>query len=1137
MTHEINFKEHVRSFNASMLGTQRILYVGTGCDIGKYPALAGKPWRCIYTTNPSAGFADAFSRPNRQVRVVRTRAEYDLARTKLDRGNPLLVCLNGFDPQDADLDDIEQEVERAVNREALQSTLETLLKSELMVELVVIGYDPDSRDEISPLELYKLLRLLSDNRVTFYGVSEGTGNNRYLKKLEELGIVTIFQENLGEALEELAAGEGRPDSEEPDSQSVSSEAEEQSHTVYINEIPTVLTQSLCHDFNQYGRVLSVREMMTGTISRNMQVDYFYRFLKRSPYDPQWYGYTRRNQFAVSREYEAELYDTVISGLASSSEDPVALLGPTSSGKSIALAALAFRIFQERKYPILFVNNQDVSFAANSPAANSLDNLLKEIRDKGGRALVILDWSIYNLQRSNIVRELSDRCNNRGHRVLFVTSALNPELNQKNRQYKTVQAANALTPEERQRFKALVVDKGKLPQDKVERWMQKNQNVTGLLSMLYRLVYELHPQLEQGVKQEITKALADTKEEILSLEDPVMVQKPLGAIAAQLVELGLAEDPNSAGAEDPQELKQGIIDSLQSFSESVAAASLFKLRMPLTMAMSLLQIPECTNRQKYRNVVFSAPWLHCAMDDDKYAPGEYYVEFRDPTDALIYLRGIDKSGPETMKIVANVIRTLQKDSFYSDSIRFLERLIRMIGPNSDDPSVYSDWYNTYGGSCREVISALAWLRAQEIIEPRLIAQEITYIREYYGNKYQPSPETRIQGLYHAISIAREALEKASRPNTDITDWLQGLIDSIMVESIFSELRLEEALAEAGIQSLPADMPLALYSFSQRSEKLREVIQSQPESNYPYTALLSCFISKYENSAVDMEMLRDMSGVLEVVDVTAVSIPSVEDNPHYQTKKSILLNIVDRACNGRRASRYFDELLEMGSPVGIYLRARAMLRKAQIDYKEELRKGARKTCGEILRLLEDPKYAAIVSTHAPCQYMRLNLTWLYYNKRPLFQHERQLTRVPTCGWEKLYQICDEFRANIIERQPECTYRSTVYYLMALSCAQLNNYGKAIDLWREVHEDDFHSLGRQYTWHILCDENGTPKPFTGTFNRRLTERRIYIKEMECPVLYPSLQSINKSDTAGEAANLCIGTSFRGFSAFSKTWKPLRY
>ena len=205
----------------------------------------------------------------------------------------------------------------------------------------------------------------------------------------------------------------------------------------------------------------------------MQTEFFYQFLKRSPHTPQWYGYAKRNSFAVPREFEDELYEKVHDGLEKNSETPVVLVGQTSSGKSVALAALAFRLFQERKYPVLFVNNPDVTFAKHSAAALALDNILKEIRDNGGRAIVILDWSVYNLQRSDTIGRIAYQFNNRGQNVLFVASAMTAVA--ETTRYVTVSAPIDLTASEKNRFKDLLVEKGKLPRNKVEQWMCRHEN--------------------------------------------------------------------------------------------------------------------------------------------------------------------------------------------------------------------------------------------------------------------------------------------------------------------------------------------------------------------------------------------------------------------------------------------------------------------------------------------------------------------------------------------------------------------------------------------------------------------------------------------------------------------------------------
>lgn len=337
------------------------------------------------------------------MRPIYTKHEYDSARTKLDQNNPLLVFINGRASKENDDEDIDQEVERRENSKLLLKSMTSLLKSDLMVELVIVGYNPQDNGELSPYDLYAELRLLSDNRVTFYGVTPEIAANKYIKKLANDGIVTLFAQDLGEALENRCSV---ADNDSEDSPVVTHDVENANNTVYIDGHPVVLDASLCYDFNKYGRVLSVREMATGTISRMMQTEFFYQFLKRSPHTPQWYGYAKRNSFAVPREFEDELYEKVHDGLEKNSETPVVLVGQTSSGKSVALAALAFRLFQERKYPVLFVNNPDVTFAKHSAAALALDNILKEIRDNGGRAIVILDWSVYNLQRSDTIGRIA-----------------------------------------------------------------------------------------------------------------------------------------------------------------------------------------------------------------------------------------------------------------------------------------------------------------------------------------------------------------------------------------------------------------------------------------------------------------------------------------------------------------------------------------------------------------------------------------------------------------------------------------------------------------------------------------------------------------------------------------------------------
>ncbi|WP_160642024.1 MULTISPECIES: hypothetical protein [unclassified Neglectibacter] len=1174
MATKINFYNHVKELDRTMRGMQRILYVGTNCDMLKAPTLCSKSWRCIYTASRSVNFPDAFSLEDRQVRQITTKDAYDaaVAVSVLDHGNPMIIQFNGTQDACDGTEDFKAALIRNKNRRELQETLAKILKANLMVELVVVGYDPYNRDEISPEDLAVILADVGGDgpHASFYGVDPEQENHKYIREMEAAGMITVFSQDLGAAWEKLSL----PALNEDAPGDVIPEAEDLKYTVYVNGEPKILSRQICNDFARYAMVLTAKEMSYSPIPRMMQPDYFYKFLRNSPNVPQWYGYVRRNGFAVQRAFEDELYKVAKNGLEENFETPIVLAGQTSTGKSIALTALAYRFFQERKYPVLFSNNDKygVKFGSlDEDVGRALDNILKQIRDLGGRALVILDWSVYNIQRTDLIRRISDSCVNRGHNALFVVSAMRAE--NCGKRYRVIEAPEKLSENEKRNFKEIIIEKGSLRRNRVEHWMQDHSEEPGLLSMLYQLIYELRPQLEHGLRKEITNALKETGERVRGIKCSAQEEKlthPLTEIARQLIKAGFVAPPAEDNPESLNEWheaqKEEVIKSLQTFAEDLAIASLHKLRMPMTLAMKLLNIPDGVNCTAYVNAIFDAPWMYSVMDDERLSPGEYYVSFRSPTDARIYLNSIRLDAQsDQLEVVARIIGAIgeYQGTYYMEEIRFLERLVRVVGPNSEDPDVSdgwvrrccsidpdnqalgisSDWSPRYSPGAPKIIEALDRLRKKGIVEPQLIAQEITYIRECFATRDILSDSNdflknqngalrdKIHWLEYAIQIAREVLEMVNYNDERSIGWQENLIDAIAVESIFSELRLEKFYESAEEQGLKIKRSVQLLSFEERRDKLLEIINAQPENSYPYTAFLDVFLYPYENEnvAVDDQMLTCLADVLPVVDSAEFAVPAVEENEYYQNRRYRFFKVFDRVFSQtNRAEEYFQDLLKKGSPVGIYMKARAILRSAGVDYTQELTGSkAKVACKEALAILEDPQYASIVENHAASQYVRLHLIWLIYNTKPIFAQERQTTRMSNDSWKLLKRICDGFINNFYETQMNSLYMATACYIAALSCAQMGDYQGAVRFWNQVEETDIYASWRQKTWHILSDPDGNPLVFNGTFNYpRLTERRIYVREMRMNVLYRSLQAINKSSTSGDAPDLCVGTSFRGFN-----------
>ena len=1134
MASTINFANHVKQLINTMRGMQRILYVGTDYRMEDYPALANLAWRCIFTSNQDPAFADIFNREDRQVRNIKTIAEYEREDTILDINNPMIVYLNGFTAESDDKDDIDLELEQEENREDLLEALKKLLTSGLTVDLLMVGYNPENKKEITPKELAKMSKSFNEQQITIYGLSVEKEADVYLRRLEEKGILTVFTQNLGDAIEKASIRykEDIKDETEP----VSDIPQKNDNSLYINGEIRSIDQRLIRDFNRYGRVLTLSEMKVRRIERMMEAEYFYKFLKKSPSEPQWYGYSKANGFSVKREFEDDLYNQVVNGLENiHNPTPVIIAGQSGSGKSIALASLAYRIFYERKYPVLFVNNPEyLRDLSNEQEKHAMDNILKELRDHNGRVLVILDWSIPNLQRSDRVRRIFDWFINRAQNVLFVVSVTLAQ----NKNYNVINVPKTLSEQEKAEFKELVIEKAKLQRNKVERWIKIHAVDNYLLSMLYRLIYELRPQLEKGIWKEITGSLEDTKLQIAELDAPKQLQQPLTELARKLYEHKLIEKRAEYSEEESKEFKNTIIDELYLFCEKVAVSSIFKLRMPMTLAMKLLSIPDdWDNRREYCDAVFNAPWINSAMDDDKFSPGEYYVEFREPTDALIYLNSIGMNESKRMEVVAEIISVIGEDKgpYYSEEVRFLERLIRMVGPNSDFDDIGRDWKNTYGQEATCIINALQNLRENGIIEPRLVAQEITYLREYYVQMYNNDPKCQIEHLIEAISIAHEVLEMWNEKDERTLGWQEGIIDSITVESVFSELKVLELARNIGAKDLYDEYreSISVATYMEHSEKLMPIIYRQPDNSYAYTALISSFLVHYNKELEQVEyneMMENISDLLEIIDVTESSIPAVEENVYYQPKKWEFFEYIKRFKGSTRADVYFDKLLEMRSPVGIHMKARMILLNENISFNAEL-KGPKQedACRRALAVLETPEYDKIVCNHAACQFMRLQLTWILCNEKPIFAKERQTTCMTKDEWDRVKRVCQSIKDNVSDQRTNRHYRATVYYILALACAQLGQYGAAIEIWRDVKEGDFYTPSRRRTWHVLSDPKGKPLLFSGTFNRPyLNDNTVFIREMDRSVRYDSLQSLNVSAARGDIPNLSIGTRYRGFVAF---------
>jgi hypothetical protein len=189
----------------------------------------------------------------------------------------------------------------------------------------------------------------------------------------------------------------------------------------------------CQNFAQLLTDESVNE--TRPMGKAEKERYFELFLDNSSIRPQWYGYDPELDYYLERPFEETLYKLIqiflngkekeLPDIPGNKKLPIILEGDPGTSKSITLGAIAFKIFKNRKNPVVFIKNEELSFKNDECREfQLLDQLLREIENAPGadeRVLIIWDTAAYR-NVEDIAGNLSRMLDNLGRRFVLVCTA-------------------------------------------------------------------------------------------------------------------------------------------------------------------------------------------------------------------------------------------------------------------------------------------------------------------------------------------------------------------------------------------------------------------------------------------------------------------------------------------------------------------------------------------------------------------------------------------------------------------------------------------------------------------------------------------------------------------------------------------
>lgn len=795
----MNIQKASDSFFNSFYSNHVILYVGQGIsdeDIKTY--IAKCPWSAVITSRRDPEFASLFVTENRTPRDYLTRS--DIPAKVLNRSSLPVFRLFGItgDQEEDDLSWLRIGEEDKTNNEYDMDSAKSMLQ--LLPDflnhinpLVFVGFDSDIDWKLFGEKLNILLfNETTNGTVSFWGMPQ-TVSARYnkealsrLKKVIDLKQFQCYDESLVEILKarELFQLEMRENE---------NDIPEEDYDIYYQGRRSIsISKKDLLLFKNFGELLTERGInKIRPLGRVMSRKWFSNFLESSSsLGPQWYGYLPQSDFHIKRSFEDALVKLVRKMLdgrgvngALVSPRPIILSGDPGSSKSITLAALAYRIYNEKVNPVIFISKESFFGLSSGAGLEELDEamqLLERKMESNTRILLIWDSSTYRagIERA---RSLLDQLLNRGRRFVLVCSSYNIlptqgesigyyKYNNTDGQFITCDNIQAQVIDVNNSYyvKAIremnqseIVDfwnrakeysgiNGITISKSRKRFIEENR--TEIFDYYYLLISIIRENLEQGLKteqskiksyieKELSRALGEIHAKSEQDKKSLPVYQALIAAGLEIEEFIDTED------NDNEDNNQSLMidKKLDDLNVCIALFSRFKLSVPYGLAYTILigeddadQYSENT-RELYRIVTNDIPWLYYGENEK----GDFAFRFRNPLEADIYLSNHDFNGDKQIDLICHLIDIFGQDYRRSQCLdeafaESLQSLLRMVGPNSE----YLPFRTTRKVEHENIIGKLDVLiiKLKELKDIYGVADEdagfasiiVTFTREYYAS---------------------------------------------------------------------------------------------------------------------------------------------------------------------------------------------------------------------------------------------------------------------------------------------------------------------------------------------------------------------------------------------------------------------
>jgi hypothetical protein len=1057
-------------------------------------------WHGVYTSAIDTIWLQAFRNSWRELQHIYNE-EYNPENSNNTRRlncTYLYGCINQTDPNKTPpLTDYEMDI-RDGCATALAKRMSDAIS--LLGVLLIESYAGD-RDWFTPKHLVQVVDKLLPGQAHLFSVTEELRCNQRLSKLSQSGKLVLHSESLATYLLETEDA-GYIQLGEPDEYI-------QGHKITIKRKKRPITFPLT-DWNQVSRsAIILDDLITENAlpirSKETRYYEFKNFLAESGNQPIWSGYD--NGFAFKRDFESKLKDVVVEKLSSHrlQDEPIILSGEAGTGKSVALARLAYDIRKDGEYPVLFIKKQ-----SRNPITDHLIRFCQWAEEEGASAVLIV-WD--GMKEPEEYYKLSNRFATLARRTVVVGSCYSLVGSNNYHNHIISPAILNNTPisgdSEFNRFLQFAEDNIPESRNYIESLLGQDKKLNRFLVALYRLLPPVRSQIRSSLTKSVYYATSGFNDENTSFIESDKHTSSLGLALlkafdssslenkAGLIPLVTSNDSEYTGDQNSK-LKRLVLLVMVPGQVDVSVP-INVLSQAINQGGFLSEFYELFNRLR-ANVIE-------ILDDD-------YVSSRHRLEAELFTQSEFGGNPaREMEYVKQILLSVRGGRGIDFALEFVKR----IGPNSkflQRGLGLKPYFNDYW---QEIGEILVKLREDYKIKAVLFREAVK------GNS-----NDSLKLLEQAESVLQMAMElsEVKDSNSNLSIFLgeqASLIGTKATEIIKNEQTINNLTSSSQLNDLINEShQIAFQSFALNPIRYYpiDIIAWTSELVFKHQEKFSSLFQNTIKANVYYAFLR-------AEDINTF-VTEQDQSSRFNERRLTIANLVG---DQKLSDQAFQELADQGSGVGYFLRAYEIVKEI-LSAKprfEILNNSQLESCQNAVKYLFEENYKFIRKERCALSLL-IKLWWFSKTHKILFYQDKQTLAFSKEDWQNCLKIVDDL-ISVDERE-----NLTLQYLRGLAHFHLNRVTSK-DIFEKLEHEEVYGSRRNFISYIASDSQGNPILYNGaveSWNDKIYKTgsgKVYVDELMYKIsftpkdFFSSVHDLKK----GETIKFYIGFNFRGTIAVS--------